>query len=669
MHRPGLLLAAVLAPLLVAAPLVVALPADARPVPQPRPHVQPRSEAVHVERGTTVHVGDLALHPCDVLVGALCGSVRRSWEPGNPSAGKIRVGFAFLPAKDDTEPVVGTVVAHEGGPGYSTTGTAGGYRSMYGPLLRHRHLLLVDARGTGLSEPLRCPDLQVLTTSYAVAAGRCGRSLGRRADDYTTALAADDTAAVIRRLGLDDVDLYGDSYGTFFQQVFAGRHPGLVRSVVLDSAYPTYGENGWYPTQGPAMRRAFTAACDRSADCREAGAPFLDELKAVLREVRDRPWRGKAFDPDGRRIRVTVDASTLVTTAFGSTYVPTGYRELTAALRNALAGDRAPLVRLVAESVGGSSDAGPVVAYSEGLDAAVACHDYPQLYDMAAPPGVGREQALEDALTKRVATNPSTFGPFRVREYARSDWEALSWCTRWPTAPRSNPAAPPRPVGGSYPDVPVLVLSGELDTITTQAEGDIVTSQFPGARHVTLANSFHVNAIYDYEGCGESLVRAFVSDPEGALPDCADDLAPVRSLGTYPTSLADVAPGQSAGAQTARVRRSAPAAAAVVADVVDRWWNNYSGFGGGLRGGRWSYRGYATVTFTLRDVELIDGHRVSGTAVWDRRAGTMAVDLRLDGRGPDGRLRGTWDTRTEGAVAELRGRLDGEHVEVSFPAP
>ena len=58
---------------------------------------------------------------------------------------------------------------------------------------------------------------------------------------------------MIQALGLGKVDLYGDSYGTFFAQVFAGRHADLVRSVVLDSAYPTYGENAWYPTQGPAM--------------------------------------------------------------------------------------------------------------------------------------------------------------------------------------------------------------------------------------------------------------------------------------------------------------------------------------------------------------------------------------------------------------------------------
>ena len=130
----------------------------------------------------------------------------------------------------------------------------------------------------------------------------------------------------------------------------------------------------------------------------------------MLAEVRERPWRGQAYDADGRRTAVTVDGPALVAVAYGATYAPAFYRELTAALRSALAGDRAPLRRLVAEATGGDTDAGPVAAYSEGLDAAVACHDYPQLYDMTAPPAVRREQYAA-ALAARQASHPDTFGP------------------------------------------------------------------------------------------------------------------------------------------------------------------------------------------------------------------------------------------------------------------
>ncbi len=125
-----------------------------------------------------ITVGALTLKACHVVARAYCGHIDRSWEPGHPAAGKVRVGFAFVPAADDSAPALGTYVPHEGGPGYSTTGSGASYAAMYGPLLQRHNLLLVDQRGTGRSAALDCPDLQNLKIAYSVAAGRCGRSLG-----------------------------------------------------------------------------------------------------------------------------------------------------------------------------------------------------------------------------------------------------------------------------------------------------------------------------------------------------------------------------------------------------------------------------------------------------------------------------------------------------------
>ena len=346
---------------------------------------QAQGRPVHHGAGTQTTIGRVHLRHCHVTAGALCGSIHRSWDTSGRGHGQVTVGFAFVPARDRAAPILGTLVPHEGGPGYSTTGSASEYVPMYGPLLDRRNLLLVDQRGTGRSEPIDCPALQNLTGRYAPAAGKCGRSLGARSDNYTTAESADDLAAVVRALDLGPVDLYGDSYGTFFAQVFAGRHPGLLRSIVLDSAYPTFGETAWYPTQTPAMRRSFTLACARSVPCASAGRTPMQLLRLVLDHVRRHPYRGLSHDADGRRMHVLVDGKALVSVAFGATYGPYFYREFAAALRSALLGDTAPLLRLVAEATGGSTYAGKPAAYSEGLDAAVACHDYPQLFDMSAP--------------------------------------------------------------------------------------------------------------------------------------------------------------------------------------------------------------------------------------------------------------------------------------------
>lgn len=620
-------------------------------------------------RGTVV--GDLTLHPCNVARRALCGSVQRAWDPKDPAAGTLRVGFAFVPARDTTKPALGTLLVREGGPGYSTTGSASGYVEMYGGLLDRRNLLLVDQRGTGRSEPIDCPGLQDQSGPYRIDAGRCGRRLGALADDYGTARSADDVAEVVTRLGVGEVDVYGDSYGTFFAQVYAGRHPDQVRSIVLDGAYPTYGESGWYPTQTGAMRRAFTAACERARPCRDGGGGFSATIRRVLAVVRERPWRGVSYDAEGTRMRVRVDAESLVAVTFGAPYGPYFYRELTAAMRSALRGDRAPLLRLVAEATGGDSDAGDPADYSEGLDAAVTCQDYPMVYDMTLPPGRAREEQYADAIARRTANRPRTYAPFTVAEYAASKWQALDWCTRWPTAPEDNPAGPPRPPGGDYPDVPVLVLSGELDSITTAAEGDLVAEQFPDARHVVLANSFHVTAIGDTDRCAAPIVRAFVrrpsTEPTPGRLACASEVEPIRTLGRFPLRLSDVRPGAPVAAAPAR--RIGPAAAATVADLVDRWWNNYSGKGTGLRGGRWSYTGDRSTRFELDRVRYVSDLAVSGTARWERYAETMRVSLRVR-RGPRrGTVRGSWDTRTAGAVAVLHGRFGGRSVRWSFPAP
>ena len=105
----------------------------------------------------TLQVGSLTLTRCNVVPGAWCGKLARPWDPSGHVKGDLSVGFAFLPARDQKDPVLGTVVPHEGGPGYSTTDSGTDYAAMYGPLLRRRNLLLVDQRGTGRSAAIDCP--------------------------------------------------------------------------------------------------------------------------------------------------------------------------------------------------------------------------------------------------------------------------------------------------------------------------------------------------------------------------------------------------------------------------------------------------------------------------------------------------------------------------------
>ncbi len=610
------------------------------------------------------------LTPCDdVLAGAVCGVLRRPWDPTGVVPGTLGIGFALLRASDTGRPVLGTVVAVEGGPGYPSTGSADSYATLFAPLLDRRNLLLVDQRGTGRSSAIDCPMLTELVGPYAPAAAACAGLLGSHAHLFGTDLAADDLAAVVEALGLGRIDLYGDSYGTFFAQTFAGRHPGMLRTLTLDGAYPAFGEDAWYGTQGPALAGSLQTVCRLSPWCRRAGGDAGSRFESLLERVRRSPLVGTAPGADGARHRVVLDAATLAVVAYNATYVPTTYRELDAATRSALAGDNLPLLRLVAEEQFPGGGVDPPQLYSEGLDAAVSCRDYPQLFDLMATPAT-RARQLAAAVADKERSDPGVYAPFTVQEYLDSGWGTADWCTQWPVPPAAYRPGPPTPPGGRYRGVPTLVLSGELDTITTPAEGRMVAAQFPRSTWVLVAGGLHVTAVGDDLGCASAIVVRFVDRARVGDTSCARGLPAVRTAPPFWRSVRDAAAPRTATGGTPGGLRAASVAVATSGDVVARWYQTYETQGLGLRGGTWRSDEADVVTFTLHAYRLASDVAVSGTVAWDRARGRVVAHLRTIGTpAVTGTLVATWDTRRAGALAKVSGTVGGRVLTASVLAP
>jgi pimeloyl-ACP methyl ester carboxylesterase len=194
----------------------------------------------------------------------------------------------------------------EGGPGYSTTDSRDYFLGLGRPLMNRRDLLLADARGTGLSGPLDCKALRSSVTRYIRCAGRCARQLGPRVDHYNTRESANDLADVLDALKIAKVDLYGDSYGSYFGQAFAVSHPGRLRSLVLDGTYPLPGTDRRSATlpRRPGGRCGWCArggrwswSGDKTTRFRFRGARFVRDELAVA------TLTGRV---DGRRLRATM---------------------------------------------------------------------------------------------------------------------------------------------------------------------------------------------------------------------------------------------------------------------------------------------------------------------------------------------------------------------------
>jgi len=612
---------------------------------------------------TTLHA--LPGHSCRHRT-ARCGRVQRRLDPADPAAGRIGIAYELYPARDRSKPSLGTIVASEGGPGCSTTDSRAYYLDLFGPLLARRGLLLVDNRGTGRSGPIRCPWLQSYRGNRNRAIARCGAHLGATSDLYGSAFAADDLAAVLTKLGIGKVDLYGDSYGTFFAQTFAVRHPGRVRSLILDAAYPVGGTDPWYSDTNRAIRQAFTIVCRRSPDCAARPGRPMHRLARLVQRVRRHPIVGVASNADGVRGRTRVTVGTLIDLLTGAATTPTLYRELDAATRAALAPHpyTKPMLRLARETayVGG---AGPVASYSEGLYVAVACNDYPQPYDVTAPVRV-RYQQFRRAVTRLHRDRPGLFGPFRTREWVTFPYGYYDDCLRWPPPSRWVHPLPPHP---AYPDVPTLVLDGDLDSLTSPEGARATAAAFPNSTFVETANTVHVSALVDFDACASLIVRRFVRHRDVGDTSCAGRYHENRVVDRF------VRRGDRTGWQGLRAR-IARIAASTAADVVARWWSMYGTEGVGLQGGRFTVRGgwfgsaHPVVRWQLHKVRWVTDVALSGTMTWHRRSGLVLARVTVSGSGSaPAHLLLRWDDLARLARATVTGTIRGHRVSLHFPAP
>lgn len=653
-------------------------------------------------RAPAMRLGSRTLARCGVKPLAYCGKLSVPLDYSSPGGPFITVSFRFLPAIGGA--AKGTVVPVEGGPGYPSSGSVeyasgsgtAGYRPMYGPLLERWNLLVVDNRGTGSSTPLRCKSLQGFagatgTAAFQKVVGECGaalnsrwrypdRSLVHASDLFTSAPAAADLASVIRALGIGHVDLYGDSYGSFFAQVFAARYPSLVRSLVLDSTYETAGLDPFYRSSVESMPANFQSACARAAACAAAEhTPVWTRIGALAASLRAKPATGTVPGPAGKLEKVTLNAAGLVDLVNDAAEDKQVYRELDAAARALLeGGDSAPLLRLYAQrlAVDEAYFGLPTSEYSVELYFAVGCLDYPQLFDMTATPA----QRASQLAAAEAGLPAGTYAPFTTAEWLAQDenTEAYTGCLDWPAPTVAEPPLPaPPPLLPST--LPVLVLGGELDAWTPPVDVPKVLAELGGhARFVELANSTHVVG----EGetiCGSALIRAFVARPaelDTMDTSCAPAVAPIHSVGAFPGALSAVVPLEASPGSPASssALKLASAAVGTAGDAVARYSAIEAVEDRGLHGGTVT-AGRRGALLTLHGDELVPGVAVTGTVALspapipeDGQTAVATLSVTVPG-GRGAAVTATWTTSGAGAIARVGGEAEGSTVTGTMPAP
>ena len=413
------------------------------------------------------------------------------------------------------------------------------------------------------------------------------------------------------------------------------------------------------------MRTSFDEGLRADArPARRSAADLRPLLGRVLAQVRATPvarhrLRRRRRAAPGRRRR----ARRWSAVAFGATYGPAWYRELTAALRSALAGDRAPLLRLVAEATTAAARRrrrrSPTARASTPRS---ACHDYPQLYDMTAAAGAAPASQYRAAVRGRAHADPDIYGPFTIARVPRLGLggaglvPAVAGRRRRTTRPGR-----PRRSAATTRDVPMLVLSAASSTRSRRrprARWSPASSR--DARQVAHRQQLPRHGRRRHRRLrGRDPAGASSRDPAHGLTPAVLACAPrCRRCGpcaSYPTLVRAVPPaGAGAGiavpaAGLARRRdRARPSPT-----CMDRWWNNYSGNGvGPVRRHLVLHRRPGHHASTLHDVRLTTDLAVSGTVV--------LVPLRPRGdREAHRRQAGRRRWRAPCAARRVNGTVDG----------
>lgn len=526
-----------------------------------------------------------------------CGTLDVPLDRSGAIAGTVRL--AAVRRRATAGPSTTAVLAVAGGPGQAALPLVDDFAQQLAGGLATRDLLVFDQRGTGISGPLHC---SLRGSSLTAAGRRCASEIGARRGLYTTAATVDDIEALRAHSGYEKLVIYAVSYGTKVALDYAARHPDRVAGLILDSVVLPPGPDPLQRSTFVAMRRVLAELC-AARECAGISGNPTGDLANRVRSLARRPLRGLFTSARGVRERVQIDRSDLFGLVLTGDLNPTLRAELPGALTSARRGDSAPLIRLVARSLGIVSFAGRQAAgneFSDAVFAATLCEEGSFPWSRASPLAA-RAQQLDAAAR---AAGAAAFRPFDVATALTS--EMVSLCLGWPTASAAPGAA------GPLPDVPTLVVDGAADVRTPLEDAVTIKSSIPSTHVLSVPHTGHSTLASDLsrEGCAVRAVGQFFAG--AAITPCAAAENPFSPTPVAPTKFSRLRATGTGG----KVGRTITAAVATAQDARRQVIGDALEVGrvptraGGLRGGRIVIR---NEVLTLSHVVYVPGVKVSGT--------------------------------------------------------
>jgi pimeloyl-ACP methyl ester carboxylesterase len=401
---------------------------------------------------------------------------------------KIALNIVVLPASarvKEPDPIF----LFAGGPGQAATDLAPQALAILGGLNAKRDIVLIDQRGTGKSNFLKCklPEIELAgnidpakrDAEAARVIAECRDLLAAKADltQYTTTIAMADYDEVRAALGVGQINLWGGSYGTRSAMEYLRRYPNQVRTVTIDGvAPPSMALPMSFGRDAGAAYEKMLAACEHEIRCKQNFPGLKTRVDAILGALARQPRKVSVADGrTGNLKEVLVSRELVLMSVFSTLYLPEMSALLPATLGAAEDGNFAPLLAQAALFGDLAED-----KTAMGMRLSVVCaEDVPRF---------ARAEVEREA-------QRAPFGRFFIDEFAKG-------CEAWPKGKMA--ANFDQPVKS---DKPVLILSGGLDPVTPPQHGDEVRRSLGNALHLVAPNLGHG---VSSRGCAPKLIKKFI---------------------------------------------------------------------------------------------------------------------------------------------------------------
>lgn len=373
-----------------------------------------------------------------------------------------------------------------GGPGGSGIERAAGTLFDFPELLKVADVICLDQRGVGRSRPrlvynvpFDFPPEEPLDPEamrpYMREASRKARehweNEGVDLSGYNTNENADDVDAVRRAIGAEKISLFGRSYGSHLAFAYIRRHEERVHRVVLQGIEgPDHTIKT--PSQIQAGLERVARLIEADPEVGKVIPDFLAMVRRVLERLENEPKRLEMRRPGGRDT---------VTVAVGKFEVQ----------------------MWLAGAIGRVNSLAPVPAILYAMDRG----DFRYLARRRVAGDMGIMSAM--SIMMDCASGLSSERAERIRREAREtllgnavNFPFMEICEGW-----DAPDAGDEFRGPLRSDLPVLFMSGTIDSRTPISNAEEILKGFPNHEHIVVENAGHEGLLFNAEEGKVQIVR------------------------------------------------------------------------------------------------------------------------------------------------------------------